>query len=726
MPIFFIVLLLLCAAGWAAPAALNTYNVVWDSPSTDSTGSMPIGNGDIGMNLWVEKGGDLCLYLSKTDAWDGDVALQGNVTLRKLGQVRVHLEPNPFVEGQPFQQVLQLHEGEIAITAGQVQLHAWVDANHPVVRIEVESPQPVTLSARAEMPWRKGDTFLPAAGDRVVWYMRNTTSQWAGNLKQQGMAAYIAQGNDPLLNRTFGVLMRGDGLTNNGDATLTTVTPRTHTVLSLHALTAQTATPAAWVAQLAQQAAHSDAASLKAARTAHRQWWADFWARSWIDIPSQPEISRNYALQRFRFACAGRGAYPIKFNGNIFTMQRPLTGIKVFDSGFNAAAPPDPDFRAWGGYYWFQNTRLLYWPMLAAGDYDLMRPLFAMYRDMLPFATARTRTYYGHDGAFFPETQSFWGTLRPTDYDRGDHAGKGPDYVSNSYIRYYWQGELELTVMMLDYYAHTRDDAFLRDTLLPLAESIVAFYDQHYPRDAAGRIHFTPAQSLETWHEADNPLPEIAGLRVVLDGLLQLPGMGAAQRTAWTRLRGELPLLPTTVVQGKTVLAPAVTFSKEANTENPELYAIFPYRIYGVGKPDLDLAKATFAARKFPKNFCWGQDNIQLAYLGMAKEAAELARNRFTAKTFGRFPTIWNSSFDWIPDEDHGGSAMVGLQAMLLQADGNAITLFPAWPKDWDVTFKLHAPQRTVVEGVYRHGTLERLVVTPPERRKDVTVLTPK
>ena len=44
--------------------------IVWDTPSTNSLGSMPIGNGDIGANVWVEPTGDLLLLLSKTDAYD--------------------------------------------------------------------------------------------------------------------------------------------------------------------------------------------------------------------------------------------------------------------------------------------------------------------------------------------------------------------------------------------------------------------------------------------------------------------------------------------------------------------------------------------------------------------------------------------------------------------------------------------------------------------------------
>ena len=63
---------------------------------------------------------------------------------------------------------------------------------------------------------------------------------------------------------------------------------------------------------------------------------------------------------------------------------------------------------------------------------------------------------------------------------------------------------------------------------------------------------------------------------------------------------------------------------------------------------------------------------------------------------------------------------MKTLQAMLLQTDGQKIFLLPAWPKQWDVEFKLHAPQKTIVEGVYRGGKVQSLRVTPESRRTDV------
>jgi hypothetical protein len=63
---------------------------------------------------------------------------------------------------------------------------------------------------------------------------------------------------------------------------------------------------------------------------------------------------------------------------------------------------------------------------------------------------------------------------------------------------------------------------------------------------------------------------------------------------------------------------------------------------------------------------------------------------------------------------------MKAFQSMLLQTDGRKVFLLPAWPREWDVEFRLHAPQRTVIEGVYREGTLRSLRVTPESRRADV------
>src|SRR5690606_19027590 len=120
----------------------------------------------------------------------------------------------------------------------------------------------------------------------------------------------------------------------------------------------------------------------------------------------------------------------------------------------------------------------------------------------------------------FQETMHFWGMPNNRDYG---WTNTRPEPINN-FIGHYWSGGLELSLLMLEYYDYTQDLAFAKKTLVPLADPLIEFFGKYWSkRDAQGKIIMTPAQSLETWHNAVNPLPEIAGLTVLLPRLLALP-----------------------------------------------------------------------------------------------------------------------------------------------------------------------------------------------------------
>lgn len=713
---------------------------------------MPLGNGDVALNVRTTPDGEMLLLLAKSDAWDH------KAHLLKLGQVRIRLDPHPWPAGTPFRQELRVDRGEIEIEAGPpatpLNLRIWVDALRPVVHVEGRCRRPLSVRATLEVwrsqrrelgpeeahgvdrfaadepPTSEPDVVRPPRDGRLVWFHRNERSIWAATLRHQGLSEWIPQGRDPLLGRTFGGAVVGSGLRAFGRDTLASAEPSEDFSLELHVLTAQTATAELWETELADRIAAHRAVTLETARATHRAWWSDFWNRSWIRVGGgTPEAAREaslvhraYTLQRFLNACASRGEFPIKFNGSLFTVEVP--------------GKFDADYRQWGGGYWFQNTRLPYWPMLASGDTDLMAPLFRMYLDALPLAEARTRILFDHPGAYFPETMHFWGTWSNGDMGWGwDRKDEPPNRALNPYIRFHWSGSLELLALMLDRVAFTRDAPFFVRSVLPFADAVLDFYAHHYPRQPDGRILFVPSQALETWWETENPMPEVAGLHHTLRRLLSesLGTLGSPRKARYQDLYGRLPPVPVRLHGEPRWLLPAEAFRTQRNMENPELYAVFPFRLYGVGKPDLPIAVETFRRRQFQGSRGWQQDDTQAALLGLADDARRLLVQRVSSKhEASRFPAFWGPNFDWIPDQDHGGNALMALQSMLLQWDDPPATgpatssgrgplrVFPAWPRDWDVDFKLHGPDRTTVRGVYQAGRLRRLDVEPADRRGDV------
>ncbi len=740
------------------------YQVVWDAPGKDYRDSMPLGNGDLGINLWTEQNGDLVFLIGKTDAWSE------NGELLKLGRVRVKLSPSPFTPSPEFRQILHPLNGEIEITGKNTTiLRAWVDPASPVIHLEMKGGNPVTAEASVEL-WRtearrtnsaKGneeterglrelngnpdggvtiepDTVLPAKGNSIAWLHHNSRSIYPSTFTNQHLESLLARYPDPLLYRNCGVTMKGEGFASVDNQTLKIRKPQSGFRLDLHALTNQSERVGDWQLALDKAVAKTDATNIETARTAHQQWWARFWNRSWIKLTGDDgasKVMQGYAMQRWMTACCGRGAMAIKYNGGIFTVGKEPPAGTTDDPN---KGQQNADYRAWGSNYWFQNTRLMYWPMIAAGDFDTLAPLYKMYSDALPLAKDRTELYFKHHGAVFPETIFFWGLPNNNDFGWDNKNVE----LKNTWIRNHFNNSLELTMMMLDTCDTFQDVTFAKKSLLPLAVELTTFFDQHWKR-VNGKIRFDPAQALETRQQAVNPAQDIAGLMHVLPRLLALPESltTSEQRAMWKKLLADLPPLPRghpdnegknpesleqMAPDGKVILLTADKFSKTANSENPELYSIYPYRLFGVNLPELELSRDSYDAKRFKSSTCWGQDGIQSACLGWADKAKSEVIANFTAYGGEKFKWFWKSGHDYEPDLDNGGAGQIILQSMLLQPRGDKILLFPAWPKEWNVEFKLHAPKNTLIEGVWRDGKLEKLIVTPPSRAKDLIHLAPQ
>jgi hypothetical protein len=762
--IFSYILMVLSCMQLNAQSVKDDYNVIWNSQSKNSSESMPCGGGDIGMNVWVE-GGDLLIYVARSGSFNEDNALM------KAGRIRIKLYPNPF-NGKVFKQELHLQQGYVTVEAEDAGIKAtakiWADVYNPVVHIDISSNKKINAKATYES-WRYQDRIIKSRenfanswkwaapknnvykkdtidfnGNEVLFYHHNLLETiFDATVAEQGMDVVKDQLYNPLKNLAFGGSFSGKNFVPAGTDessyvntdykgwNLRSKTAAKKLSLNLYLFTQQVDDIKIWKQGL--DSLQKKSADVQAAYFKTQNWWQQFWGRSFIHIDSDNtnseawDVGRNFQLFRYMLAINARGEWPTKFNGGLLTVDPVFT---------DTANKLTPDYRNWGGgLHVMQNQRLVYFPMIKNGDWDLLQPQINFYLRLLKTAELRSKVYWNHSGACFTEQIENFGLPNFAEYGqkRPAYFDKGVEF--NAWLEYEWDTVFEFCLMMLQEQEYTGRDISNR---IPFIESCLRFFDEHYQYlakrrgikalDENGKLVLYPGSAAETYKMAYNSTSTIAALQTITKRLLALPAnyLNEESRKHWQSFLQRIPDISYSNFNGHVTIAPAKSWERINNTESPQLYSVFPWGMFGVGKPGLDTALNTFRydtnVVKFKSYIGWKQDNIWAARLGLKDEAWRLTELKLQ-NSGRRFPAFWGPGFDWVPDHNWGGSGMIGLQEMLLQTDGKKILLFPAWPKDIDVHFKLHAPENTMVEAAIKKGKLTLLRVWPENRKTDIIFL---
>lgn len=469
-------------------------------------------------------------------------------------------------------------------------------------------------------------------------------------------------------------------------------------------------------------------------------WWSEYFDRSYIHIAlDEPEtdanrIGRNYQLFRFMMGCNYYGQYPTKLNGGFFT----------FDDCYT------PDFRKWSGNgFTAQNQRHLYWGMLKSSDFDGMLPQLNYYRDLLDAAKARTDLHLGIKGAFFREQGNLYGLAVGGDYLWDRDPSVSAALEDNPWVRLHFSSGLEFALMCLEYGRYAGRDI---SEYLDFIESVIRFYFEYYSLDEGAKLHIFPSTALETFkgpsphsrtnslYGCSNPMDAVAGLRTLITELISyyssalkadahklaskpssdlsfkppsdLASILKSKIEEFALYLEQCPELPLGLgVSGSDIYLPASDFHPEPfNCELPQLYRIFPFSPRGLSEDEIRIGRNTYN-EPFPTEdmylgYSWHQNGIFAARLGLFDEAWKYLQIKLDDGPY-RFPTFWGPGHDWMPDHNHGGSGMVGLQEMLLQINGDDLSILPAWDLSIDVQFKLHTPDGRVVEAEIKNGEVK-------------------
>ena len=743
---------------------LSQYDVLWTTQSNNAAESMPCGGGDIGLNVWVENS-EIFIYAARSGSFDE------NNGLLKSGRIRLTILPG-ILDGSEFLQQLHLLQGYVSIYGKKNGIDATIkiraDVFAPVVHIDVKSSEKISLTATYES-WRYHDRILQPrenfgnswkqaapennickkdditfVRNKILFYHHNTgTTIFDTTVSQQGLQQVKDSLYNPLAYLCFGGSLKGKNFTASGTYKgvyvntdyegwkLKSISPAKDQSLQLTLWTSQVQDISAWKHSLDSLENETTENSAKALKKT-QDWWQQFWARSFIIINSNDTISadwqagRNFQLFRYMLACNAKSKWPTKFNGGLFTVDPVFT---------DSAAKLTPDFRNWGGgLHTAQNQRLVYFPMIKNGDWDALQAQLDFYLRILKNAELRTRVYWNHDGACFTEQMENYGLPDFAEYGLNRPGDLDPGIEYNPWLEYLWDTSLEFCLMMLEEQRYTGKNI---SDKIPFIESCLRFFDEHYQYlskkrgakifDENGKLILYPGSGAETFKMAYNSTSTIAALQTISKRLLELPNgyLTENEKKEWQQFAERIPAINFRSFNGHTTISPAKLWARINNEESPQLYPVYPWGIFGLGKPGLDTAVNTWrfdtSVIKFRNYIGWKQDNIFAARLGLINEAWELTSSKLNNSS-RRFPAFWGPGFDWAPDHNWGGSGMIGLQEMLMQTDDRRILLFPSWPTGKDVHFKLNAPYNTTVEAVLKDKKITLLKVSPEERRKDVEI----
>lgn len=739
--------------------------------------AMPLGNGELCTSVWTEDNGDICFYLSRSDAL---TELDRTV---KLGMVRLSFTPNPFMNGN-YEQTLNIGDGYIIFRGKGTKIKMFVDpkADQIVLKggFDVETTVTISYFTWRDRPlrfqsefgypssvWESPDVVREEDGS-ILFYHRNGANIIAETASAQEVEEIIRELPDFLTDRIFG----GCIVLKNGNVQEGKNLQSCTKELQLQIFTeSMQGSEEDFTERLFRKRKQQDTDHVE---KRCRDFWNSYWEKSYIfvenDTPAEVEMDKSvleeakepqecscqcdspvtmaYILTKFMFKCCNGGAFPILYNGMLFNLC-PGKGQHFNSKNFGivCTAPPEeitsecnPDERSWCTEHLWQNIRHPYHTFLAQGEPEALKILFGYYRRFWEVNRYRAKKYYHAEGQHNTEMTLSFGLQSVGIYGK-ERNGNPLGYAENRHGGAVdISPGLELLSLMLDYYDYTDDADFFRNEIQVYAKELYRYIETRFSRRDGNKMVLEPLHSIETYWDTKNPVTVVAGLHGTIKRLLKAGHLTEPYRVYFEKYMDSIPEIYCVEEEGELLLQPAKVYDDHRhNVEIPELYACFPFGIMDQFSENYELMKRTFIKRleKYEANQYfpigsdtnlasysgWQYHGIVAARLGMTEMAEDILTHNVRLKNPGtRFPAMWGPIYDGVPDTDHGANIVHLLQEMVMQIKNGKIFILPAFPEKWNVSFRLHADKDPVITAEYKNGCLKKLSVFPESERNRVIV----
>jgi hypothetical protein len=487
-------------------------------------------------------------------------------------------------------------------------------------------------------------------------------------------------------------------------------------------------------------------------------------------------VEENYHYFLYLMASSSRGKFPTKFNGMLWNTggdvrawgsQHWFANLSCYYEALpatNRLELMDPMFEMYGGareayaaaarQQWGSQGLFVPETTFFDGLAPLPDEIAAEMRDLYLLRkpwSERSERFLAYAGARHPHS-SRWNWYGGGRWVDGrwvpEERGSGP-YGPVTHIL---GTTAKVPYLFWRRYEFTQDKTWLRERAYPMLKGAAEFY-YHFPnvkKGDDGRFHIHHVNSNESVWGARDTDEDLAAMRGIFGAAIrasEILGEDAEQRGAWRERLAHLPPLPTsadpeaigpTGYKGPPIfvrgLRPVV---QGGGTPDGNSLPAFFFDLCNLESDDrgtLGVANATFdyglrrgLTRDTPVGVL-SKQAIAAATLGRADAVRFMIPNQMRvlrAERGGAYKQGGLLANRLTLREGHHaldaqrlGRAAEALHMALLQSNPGrpggdpVLRLFPAWPKEWDASFKLLARGAFVVSAASRAGRVERVELT--------------
>ncbi|TFG50562.1 MAG: hypothetical protein E4H40_01080 [Candidatus Brocadiia bacterium] len=437
----------------------------------------------------------------------------------------------------------------------------------------------------------------------------------------------------------------------------------------------------------------------------HKQWWHDFWAKSFVEI-GDPVIEKFYYGSLCLLAsCSRNKEFPPSLIGNWVTTD---------NAGWH------------GDYHTNYNHEAPWWGAFSSNHVELADPYDAPIIDFIDRAKYYAKTELNCRGVYFPVgigPRGLETTLNPPDgYPPSDGVDKGYFLGQKSNAAY-------TTVDMIMRFYHTYDMESVKNTAYPYLIEVLNFWED-YLKFENGRYVIYDDSVFELAGQDINNLLSLGLIRLIFRAAIDMSielGVDANRREKWQHVLDHISDFALLERNGKTVFRFAEKGVDWRSGEGGGMVAV--QHIWPTGAIGLHCRPEIIQIAKDHITAIDGWDDYNgfcTFYTAAARVGYDpniILRNlRDQCLTRGQLNLhIF-----------HGGGGVEELSGtvscideMLLQSYSKILRLFPTWPKDRRARFaNLRAVGAFLVSGAYNDGQAQYVLIHS-EKGRDCTLQNP-